>query len=120
MSEAMNRREFLSRRGLGEMLRKAAPLFGINAENVAGDAAAQKADIAGKLVEPHKTDQEERLVMEGYLSSPLYSYALLSEMPWDMLIDEARRYGIPYEGRDKMDVVRELFTGSGGKEGELR
>ena len=37
MSEAMNRREFLSRRGLGEMLRKAAPLLGINGEGVAGD-----------------------------------------------------------------------------------
>lgn len=58
--------------------------------------------------------------MEGYLSSPLYSYALLSEMPWDMLTDEARRYGIQYEGRTKMEVVRELFIGSGGKEGELR
>ncbi|MHC1758925.1 MAG: hypothetical protein AB9917_05300 [Negativicutes bacterium] len=109
----MNRREFLSRRGFGEMLRKAAPLFGINGEGATGDEAADSA-------ETHKTDHEERRVMEGYLSSPLYSYALLSEMPWDMLIDEARRCGIPYEGRIKMDVVRELFVGTGGKEEGLR
>ena len=44
MSEAMNRREFLSRRGLGEMLRKAAPLLGINGEGVAGDVAAALPD----------------------------------------------------------------------------
>ena len=120
MSEAMNRREFLSRRGLGEMLRKAAPLLGINGEGVAGDVAAGSAEIAGERAETHKVEHDGRRVMEGYLSSPLYSYALLSEMPWDMLIDEARNHGISYEGRSKMDVVRELFVGTGGKEEGLR
>ncbi len=117
MSEAMNRREFLSRRGLGEMLRKAAPLLGIPSGSAEGEPDTE---TAAKSSEISKTGDEERLVMEGYLSSPLYSYALLSEMPWDMLSEEARRYGIPYEGRTKMEVVRELFIGSGGKEGELR
>ena len=120
MSEAMNRREFLSRRGMGELLRKAAPLFGINGDGVAVDPTADTAAVPGELAESHKADPEERRVMEGYLSSPLYSYALLSEMPWDMLIDEARHYGIPYEGRSKMEVVRELFVGAGGKEEGLR
>ena len=120
MSEAMNRRELLSRRGLGEMLRKAAPLFGINGDGATGDAATDSAVIAGERAETHKVEHDGRRVMEGYLSSPLYSYALLSEMPWDMLIDEARNHGISYEGRSKMDVVRELFVGTGGKEEGLR
>ena len=118
MSEAMNRREFLSRRGLGEMLRKAAPLLGINGEGVAGDVAAGSAEIAGELSETQMVEHDERRVMEGYLSSPLYSYALLSEMPWDMLTEEAKRLGIDYEGRQKIDVVREIFVGKAAAESE--
>ena len=60
----------------------------------------------------------DRTVMEGYFSSPIYSYALLSEMPWDMLIAEAQRLGIDYEGRSKIDVVREIFMGKGEVEAE--
>jgi len=117
MSEAMNRREFLSRRGLGEMLRKAAPLLKLIPESFAANALP---DAQAESAAPKKDGHEERTVMEGYLSSPLYSYALLSEMPWDMLVDEARRYGIAYEGRSKIEVVRELFVGTGGKEEGLR
>ena len=118
MSEAMNRREFLSRRGLGEMLRKAAPLFGINGDGATGDAATDSAVIAGERAETHKVEHDGRRVMEGYLSSPLYSYALLSEMPWDMLVEEAKRLGIDYEGRQKIDVVREIFVGKAAAESE--
>ncbi len=117
MSEAMNRREFLSGRGLGQMLRKAAPLLKLIPESFAADPLPE---VHAESAEPKKEGDDERTVMDGYLSSPLYSYALLSEMPWDMLVDEAQRYGIPYEGRSKMDVVRELFTGSGKKEGGTR
>ena len=118
MSEAMNRREFLSRRGFGEMLRKAAPLFGINGDGATGDAATDSAVIAGERAETHKVEHDGRRVMEGYLSSPLYSYALLSEMPWDMLTEEAKRLGIDYEGRQKIDVVREIFVGKAAAESE--
>jgi hypothetical protein len=62
----------------------------------------------------------DRTVMEGYFSSPIYSYALLSEMPWDMTIDEAIRLGIDYEGRSKMDVIRDIFLGKDQKEAEPR
>ena len=60
----------------------------------------------------------ERTVMPEYFSSPLYSYALLSEMPWDMLTEEAKRLGIDYEGRQKIDVVREIFVGKAAAESE--
>ena len=56
--------------------------------------------------------------MPEYFSSPLYSYALLSEMPWDMLTEEAKRLGIDYEGRQKIDVVREIFVGKAAAESE--
>ena len=58
--------------------------------------------------------------MEGYFSSPLYSYALLSEMPWEMLIEEARQRNIPYEGRAKLEVVKDLFLGQEGGAGDMR
>ena len=78
MSGEMSRREFLSRRGLGEVFRKVTPMLGIKTESEQLDATAEKQEVK----EPETIAIEERTVMEGYLSSPLYSYALLSEMPW--------------------------------------
>ena len=113
MSGEMSRREFLSRRGLGEVFRKVTPMLGIKVESEQLDATAENQEVK----ESETIATEERRVMDGYLSSPLYSYALLSEMPWDMLIEEAKRLGIDYEGRSKIDVVREIFMGKGGTEG---
>ena len=114
MSGEMSRREFLSRRGLGEVFRKVTPMLGIKVESEQLDATAENQEVK----ESETIATEERRVMDGYLSSPLYSYALLSEMPWDMLVEEAQRRGIPYEGRSKMDVVRELFVGAAEREGQ--
>ena len=112
MSGEMSRREFLSRRGLGEVFRKVTPMLGIKVESEQLDATAENQEVK----ESETIATEERRVMDGYLSSPLYSYALLSEMPWDMLVEEAQRRGIPYEGRSKMEVVRELFVGAAERE----
>ena len=114
MSGEMSRRDFLSRRGLGEVFRKVTPMLGIKTESEQLSTTAENHEVK----EPETIAIEERTVMEGYLSSPLYSYALLSEMPWDMLVEEARRRGIPYEGRSKMEVVRELFIGAAEREGQ--
>lgn len=114
MSGEMSRREFLSRRGLGEVFRKVTPMLGIKAEPEQPGATSNNPEVN----EPETIATEERRVMDGYLSSPLYSYALLSEMPWDMLVEEARRRSIPYEGRTKMEVVRELFVGAAEREGQ--
>ena len=94
MSGEMSRRELLSRRGLGEVFRKVTPMLGIKAESEQLSVPVESPEVK----EPETIAAEERTVMDGYLSSPLYSYALLSEMPWDMLVEEARRRGIPYEG----------------------
>ncbi len=114
MSGEMSRREFLSRRGLGEVFRKVTPMLGIKAEPEQPSATKKIQEVK----EPETIAAEERTVMDGYLSSPLYSYALLSEMPWDMLVEEAQRRGIPFEGRSKMEVVREIFVGAADREAQ--
>jgi hypothetical protein len=59
-----------------------------------------------------KTLDEEELKrerLEQYFKSPIHSYPLLQEMPWDLLVAEAEMRGIPIEGRDKNDIARDLF-----------
>lgn len=113
--EQISRRDFFSRKVLGQFWQKAAAIF-----PVAADPVEVMQEVAPEVV-PDTVDtvpgEEERTVMPEYFSSPLYSYALLSEMPWDMLIEEAKRLAIDYEGRSKIDVVREIFMGKGGAEG---
>ena len=109
--EQLSRRDFFSSKVLGQVWQKAAAIFPGSAEPV-----EVLAEVASGTPET-PTGEGERTVMPEYFSSPLYSYALLSEMPWDMLIEEAKRLGIEYEGRSKIDVVREIFMGKGGTEG---
>lgn len=109
--EQLSRRDFFSRKVLGQVWQKAAAIFPVSAEPV--EVLAEVATDTTEAI----PGLGERTVMPEYFSSPLYSYALLSEMPWDMLIDEAKRLGIDYEGRSKIDVVREIFIGKAGAEG---
>ena len=51
----------------------------------------------------------QRINLEQYFKSPIHSYPLLQEMPWDLLFTEAEMHGIPVEGRDKNAIARELF-----------
>ena len=103
--ETISRREFFSRRVLGQVWQKTAELFPASVAPEAKPAPEVAVEPVTLSAEP------ERTVMPEYFSSPLYSYALLSEMPWDMLVDEAKRLGIDYQGRAKIDVVREIFVG---------
>jgi hypothetical protein len=56
-------------------------------------------------------DEEElkRESLEQYFKSPIHSYPLLQEMPWDLLVAEAEIRGIPIKGREKNDIARDLF-----------
>ena len=47
--------------------------------------------------------------IEAYFESPISSYPLLQEMPWEMLISAAESRNIPTEGRSKNDIARDLF-----------
>jgi hypothetical protein len=51
----------------------------------------------------------QRNNLEQYFRSPIHSYPLLQEMPWDLLITEAEMRGIPVEGRDKNAIARDIF-----------
>jgi len=63
-----------------------------------------------------KEGAEDRRIesLEAYFRSPLHSYPLLQEMPWDLLVAEAKSRGIPIEGRSKNDIARDLFLGTPG------
>ena len=109
--DQLSRREFFSRKVLGQVWQKAAEIFPVAAEAI----EEKNLEIVSSTSD---SIPDAGTVMPEYFSSPLYSYALLSEMPWDMLIEEAKRLGIDYEGRSKIDVVREIFMGKGEVEAE--
>lgn len=44
-----------------------------------------------------------------YFESIESSYPILQEMPWEMLVEEAIKLGIPTEGRAKLDIARDIF-----------
>lgn len=72
--------------------------------------------IKGLLTEwLSKAPKEETIrdSMAKYFQSPMHSYPLLQEMPWNMLLEEAERHGIAVEGRTKNDIARDLFMNSG-------
>jgi hypothetical protein len=84
MSEKISRRQFLS----GAIFKK---LW----ENVAS--------------EPRSPEARRQDSLRQYFRSPLSSYPLLQEMPWEMLLAEARARGIPTAGRSKNAIARDLF-----------
>lgn len=59
--------------------------------------------------EPERVRSAKEQALDQYFASPLHSYPLLSEMPWDMLREEADKHGIAVEGRSKNEIVQELF-----------
>lgn len=117
--EQISRREFFSTKLLGQLWQKTGEglSMGLKAIEAAQLSMATDDDTGKSSDETVMSASAERVVLPEYFSSPLYSYALLSEMPWDMLIDEAKKLGIAYENRSKIDVVREIFMGT-GEEGE--
>jgi hypothetical protein len=57
-----------------------------------------------------KRQEEFDRFFESYESC----YALVLAYPDDILIETARREGIVVEGREKIDIVKELFIKKGG------
>ena len=84
------------------------------------DIISRRELLSGSVIKGLLTDwftkapKEETLRdnMVKYFQSPMHSYPLLQEMPWDMLIEEAERHGIAVEGRAKNDIARDLFLNS--------
>jgi hypothetical protein len=48
--------------------------------------------------------------VEAYFASALSNYPILQEVPWAMVLDEARARGIPTEGRPRHEIARDLFA----------
>ena len=57
---------------------------------------------------------QEEETFEEFFDSYESSYALTLAYPDDILLDTARQHGIETEGREKNDIVKELFKKTGG------
>jgi hypothetical protein len=58
-------------------------------------------------------EAEQRDEFDHYFDSYDSSYALTLAYPDDILLETARRYGIETEGREKKEIVKELFKKAG-------
>jgi len=71
----------------------------------------------GKIVQGFEAGVAEarrKEEFDKFFSSYESSYALTLAYPDDILIETAQRTGIAIEGRDKNDIVKELFVKKGG------
>ena len=71
----------------------------------------------GKVVEGFGDgvkEARENLAFDDFFESYESSYALTLAYPDDLLMETARQHGIDTEGREKTDIVKELFEKHGG------
>ena len=59
-------------------------------------------------------EAEKAEAFDSFFDSYESSYALTLAYPDDILMDTARAHGIETEGREKKDIVKELFKKHGG------
>ena len=71
----------------------------------------------GKVVEGFGDgvkEARENLAFDDFFESYESSYALTLAYPDDILLETARQHGIETDGREKKDIVKELFEKHGG------
>ncbi len=71
----------------------------------------------GKVVDSFEEgfkEAQQSLAFDDFFESYESSYALTLAYPDDLLIATAHHHGIETEGRDKKEIVRELFEKHGG------
>jgi hypothetical protein len=61
-------------------------------------------------------EAEQKIAFDRYFESYDSSYALTLAYPDDILLETARQHGIETEGREKSEIVKELFKKHGGGE----
>jgi len=61
-------------------------------------------------------EADQEIAFDRYFESYDSSYALTLAYPDDMLLETARQHGIETEGREKNEIVKELFKKHGGEE----
>ena len=72
---------------------------------------------AGQIVQNFEAgvrEAEEKEEFDKFFESYDSCYALTLAYPDDILIETARQNGIETEGRDKIEIVKELFIKKGG------
>jgi hypothetical protein len=72
---------------------------------------------AGKAIAGFRAGEKEARAeadFEAFFSDYESSYALTLAYPDDILLDAARKEGIQVEGREKNDIVKDLFLKKGG------
>ncbi len=73
--------------------------------------------LAGRIFENFKEgygEAEKEEEFDRFFDSYESSYALTLAYPDDILIETARMHGIETEGREKNEIVKELFKKQGG------
>ena len=70
-------------------------------------------EIVGNFGEGLK-EVEENLAFDDFFDSYESSYALTLAYPDDILLETAHQHGIDTEGREKKEIVKELFEKHGG------
>jgi len=58
---------------------------------------------------------DQKSAFDRYFESYDSSYALTLAYPDDLLLETARQHGIETEGREKKEIVKELFKKHGGE-----
>ena len=58
---------------------------------------------------------EQESAFDRYFETYDSSYALTLAYPDDLLLETARQHGIETEGREKNEIVKELFNKHGGE-----
>jgi len=59
-------------------------------------------------------EAKDREAFDSFFSDYESCYALTLAYPDDILLETARREGIPVDGREKIDIVKDLFLKKGG------
>jgi hypothetical protein len=74
-------------------------------------------DLAAKAVSAFREgarEAEAKAEFDAFFGDYESSYALTLAYPDDILLETARKEGIAVEGREKLDIVKELFIKKGG------
>ena len=72
---------------------------------------------AGKILQGFKAgfeEAEKKEEFDKFFESYESSYALTLAYPDDILLETAKKYDIETEGRDKLDIIKDLFIKKGG------
>jgi hypothetical protein len=74
--------------------------------------------VAGILAgfEEGRIEAERKETFDRYFDSYESCYALVLAYPEDVLLETARRHGVPTEGREKKEIVKDLFRKQGGSD----